>query len=277
VDRARFAGSAGNSGIGNGAGGGQLSLSAQNLLLNGSITANGNSGDVTWAGAGGGIHLDVLSLSGVGLIEASGGTSNGSSFGTGGGGRISVYADTDSAFSGTMIANGGVDGINVAGAGTIYKRLNGLPHLVIDNDGSAAASGSTPLRTVGRHTIADAAQVSPGVWQIRVTSTPWQATDVNYDWGIAGLNVDLDASETSSSHYYVTENTTDTLTVYTSDDLSLVIGNELVGVHNYETVHVVNGAQLTLGDDRLIVNDTANSNIDAASSVTAEGGSYVLP
>ncbi|MEM7358134.1 MAG: hypothetical protein AAF431_03440, partial [Pseudomonadota bacterium] len=59
----------------------------------------------------------------------------------------------------------------------------------------------------------------------------------------------LDASEDASALYRIEVNTGNSITLNTNDDLSAVVGNELVGVHTFETVIEQNGASLGFGGD----------------------------
>ncbi|MCP4664923.1 MAG: hypothetical protein GY849_01045, partial [Deltaproteobacteria bacterium] len=54
---------------------------------------------------------------------------------------------------------------------------------------------------------------------------------------------------------------TNVLTLHTGDNLLPLVGNELVGVQTLQTLNILNGASLDLGNDRLVILDTANSHI----------------
>ena len=274
-ERARFAGSAGfEYSSGNGDGGGLVELTASTLLVDGSIRANGNNGG-RWdssqvPAAGGGIHLDVGSLSGSGSVEAMGGSNSySSSYSTGAGGRISVYT-SDNQFTGSFETASGSSG-RASGAGTAFIKdpQETYGHLLVDNNGRGALNGSTPIRSVGRHLITGVDEVAPGEWRLEVLGSPWLVTESEYDWGIDGIEVDLDASEDLSSHYTVVGNTENTITLQTTDDLSGVVGNELVGIHTFETLSISGGASVEFGEDRVVVLDPANSLIDGISSISS--------
>ena len=140
-------------------------------------------------------------------------------------------------------------------------------HLIVDNAGRTAASGSTPIRSVGRHDIVSAYEATPGTWKVEVAGSPWLATDAALGWGVDGIEVDLDASETSSPQYVIASNTQNTLTIATTDDLSGVVGGELVGVHTFNTLTVTGGADVDFGEDRLVVLDVAGSTIGTNSTL----------
>ncbi len=107
-------------GVGGNGGGSVRLLIFGNLLLEGTISANGGNGMGTLAGggSGGGIAISAQSITGSGLISANGG--NGTlQGGGGGGGRITISSDQDT-FTGRVTAYGGT-GFTTGGAGTIYR------------------------------------------------------------------------------------------------------------------------------------------------------------
>ena len=75
-----------------GDGGGRVLVGAINLVVDGSITANGglSSGTASGEGSGGSVNLTLRTLAGRGTIAADGGTTNGSNHAGGGGGRIAI-------------------------------------------------------------------------------------------------------------------------------------------------------------------------------------------
>ena len=272
-EQARFAGSGGrassNSSSANG--GGRITLRAFELVLAGELRAEGGASGAGGLGAaGGGIHVEVERLSGPGVLQAIGGAAwtRGKGDRGGGGGRISVYATDRSGFSGAYRAWGGTGGSN-GGAGTVYLRDAGqVPgHLRVDNGGRTSLSSGTPIRSVGRQVISAVSQVTPGVWAITVEGSPWIASDAALDWGLDGREVDLDAGETVGAHYTIDSNTADTLQVRTNDDLSAVVGNELVGVQRVASLVVTGRADVDFGQDRLVIDDVAGSRIEAGSTL----------
>lgn len=279
-EEARFAGSAGNSRVSSdvyGSGGGVIRLNAAKLVLDGQLLANGLEG---WnrGGAGGSIHIDVDILQGAstGLMSVDGSTSRYDTSGystrkdysAGAGGRVSVYSGDRSQFLGAASAKSNAVNIT-SGAGTVYwhDMPDSYGHLVIDNGGNTSVHRSTPLRSVGRHAIVGAYEATPGVWKIEVAGSPWKATNDDFQYGVDGLEVDLDASEEASSHYIIIRNTSNVLEIHTSDNLLNVVGNQLVGVQTLQTVKVLGGASLDTGEDRLVVLDMVTSTIESNSSL----------
>jgi hypothetical protein len=125
-------GGAYSSGISGGNGGGLVKISADTLVLDGGILAEGESKITTpasypGAGSGGGIYIMVstLSSSGTGTISANGGTS--SYGGGGGGGKISLFSTSNNLPHGNITALGGLSGnggvsTRNGGAGTVYTQ-----------------------------------------------------------------------------------------------------------------------------------------------------------
>ncbi|HEY3486824.1 MAG TPA: hypothetical protein VGL10_02055, partial [Gammaproteobacteria bacterium] len=140
--------------IGNGAGspmaGGVVRIEATSAAINGPILVSGGIATNN-VGSGGSIDIRANQLSGNGSLQAVG-TRSGSR--AGGGGRIVIRSDDMSQFTGSYNAFGGTS----AGAGTILlgdMNLNGR-RLIINNNNinSPAANFSTPIRSIGMHTIA---------------------------------------------------------------------------------------------------------------------------
>ncbi|NOK36590.1 hypothetical protein HMI49_25610 [Corallococcus exercitus] len=128
-------GGAGNSSgsLPGGNGAGVLRLSADSLVLNGKLLANGEdaySPYGVYAGAGGSIRVQANALTGSGAMEAVGGA-----YGLAAGGRIAVYFDTaTSSFSWSNITARGAL-YYPGGPGTVYLKgsLEAYGDLIIDN------------------------------------------------------------------------------------------------------------------------------------------------
>jgi hypothetical protein len=101
-----------------GNGGGRVDIEAGQLIVNGSILANGGYGSWGGGGSGGSIWLRIAGgdFQGSGLIQAQGGSPYGG--GAGGGGRIAITAHAATNFTGTVSA----------GNGTICWQLEALPN-----------------------------------------------------------------------------------------------------------------------------------------------------
>jgi len=140
--------------------------------------------------------------------------------------------------------------------------------LVFDNEGYSAYD-VTQVPSVGRHTISTVEDLGSNQWLIGVGDIAWEATDVANARGIQGHEVSLNAADTSASLYTVLSNTDSGVLVETSDDLSGIVGQELIGVHTLNTLNVLGGAKVDFGDDRVVLLDAANSEVDVDSELTA--------
>ncbi|MEI8061294.1 MAG: hypothetical protein WCG99_03315 [Candidatus Berkelbacteria bacterium] len=129
-DSTLFPAKLGSGGIidGGGSGGGIIKISANQILVDGSLDASANAAIVrapkTASGGGGGtVYIKATSVSGAGTILANGGNAVGYS-GGGGGGRVAIYADT-SAFTASNITaikglKGGAGACTDGTAGTVF-------------------------------------------------------------------------------------------------------------------------------------------------------------
>jgi hypothetical protein len=139
-----------------GNGGGFVKLSSGNIILNGSILADGasvsNDSSCGGAGSGGGILINVGTLSGTGTINARGGAFTlSTSTGSGGGGRIAVYYTVNTLPTANISAFGGKSGngsnsTTNGGAGTIYlKDSVKTKGDVVVNNGGVTTNNATSI------------------------------------------------------------------------------------------------------------------------------------
>ena len=186
-DRAEYPGSGGTSYYSDqparGAGGGVGHIKAVELILDGAITANGDSYSAA-KGAGGGLHLEADVLRGNGRIEAKGAGGGSSSYPSGGGGRISLAVATGgNLFAGSFDAAGGSYSTTsqIAGAGTVYlTEAGGAGDLTVRNGNRTAQAGSTPMPAVGLAEITAVTQLTATRWEI--------ASGVNNEVHLAGTH-----------------------------------------------------------------------------------------
>lgn len=141
-------------------GGGAVKIySAGNMIIDGTVSANGQTAGLSRGGAAGGsvILITDSQLSGSGTISADGGeSSNGR--GGGGGGRIAVTYSTVSGAQAISAYGGFSSGnYNYGGAGTVYisDTTSGTDQLIVDNNDQEPTAnndvrlGVTPLTPVG--------------------------------------------------------------------------------------------------------------------------------
>jgi len=127
-----------------GSGGGALTLNISGALtVNGRLTANGGNGDFNaGGGSGGSLSFSFINqFHGSGIISANGGSATGAA-GGGSGGRIAFGNINSNDFSGQITAYGG-NALFPGAAGTVFRRINGTPTLMVDNGGLLATN--TPL------------------------------------------------------------------------------------------------------------------------------------
>ena len=142
-----------------GTGGGIVRLAATgNVVIDGSVLANGTNTNSVAGGAGGSVRIDAVTVSGSGQIHADGGTSGNAA---GGGGRIALYYQSLS-FDKTKI--GAPGGSNNSGAsrtgsaGTVYLRQNDSSsqklsdELIVDN-ASRIADRDTDVPFIASGTV----------------------------------------------------------------------------------------------------------------------------
>ena len=238
----------------------------------GSILADGLQGNSSHGGvAGGGIHIETAALTGAGSISVRGETYYaGANYHTAGGGRISIYSANTAGFTGDYKTGTGGNGL-VSGAGTAFTKEPGQQygHLYVSNAGRTAPDRSTKLREVGRHLISTVENLENNLWRITIDNSPWRVTDNALGWGVQGLEVSLDATQLAGARYQILSNTENALIIQSTDDLSTVVGKQLVGLHPFQSVTITGGAWLDLGEDRIIVLETNNSSIDAGSTISS--------
>jgi hypothetical protein len=104
----------------------------------------------------------------------------------------------------------------------------------------------------------------------------WQPTVERYDYGIQGLTVDLDVSDELSEYYVIDHNTRSSFTVTSAEDLSGLIGNELMGVHQLDSVSVTGGASVDFGRDRLELLEPEQSTVSQAGIINTALPSSVI-
>jgi hypothetical protein len=139
-----------------GAGGGAVKIISVSITLDGSIIANGETGQQTGNGSGGGgaggsIWIETTSLTGTGVIAANGGdgrASSGRESGGGGGGRIALYYTSNSVSFSNFSAFAGLGLVNAqsGGAGTMLLENSGTNGLLLVDNNSRTNGTFTPLK-----------------------------------------------------------------------------------------------------------------------------------
>ena len=242
-----------------GAGGGLVRITADNLQLDGSILANGQSYRTTEhssGGSGGGIFIDVLTLNGAGTINSIGGNgySPGSWVGVGGGGgRIAIYFDgNEMDFNLANINVYGGSGERIGGAGTIYfediaTMTSGMGVLIVNNN-NRNGQYETPIRSISLGTISSIDSVALSFTDN--TANFLIHDSVNNEIGLTGLWVQPD--NTIEAFYRIIDN--DATTIFVEDDANdpfvtvVDLGDTYKGVVILQSVFLRNNAKVTSND-----------------------------
>jgi hypothetical protein len=217
-----------------GKGGGMMRLIAKNIAIEGSLQADGESPDMGGGGSGGSIWISASdSINGSGTISSNGG------YGTletgGSGGRIALYASAISP-SLSIFAYGGEGG----SAGTIFLRdsTRTAGVLKIDNNDMAGNSNSTPLLGIGEgHITGLSADTLIDTNAIFSPFVKGHLVKPRYDY------------VSPSGAFFITSTDTHTLVVDTSERSlmsSASVGDDYIGVYQFDSVIVEGGAQASL-------------------------------
>jgi hypothetical protein len=240
------------------AGGGLLRITANTILLDGTIQANGGDSESFAGGSGGGIRIDVGTLSGSGTISANGGSDPagyGYKPGAGGGGRIAVYYDDISGFDLANITAYGGDGYyKNGGAGTLYLKSSAQSYgdLIVDNRGAITDGYSTPLRSIGTG-ISDSIIYSPTSGQSILTDADaaWPVPDAATGaLGLIGLTLNPNTSQAEPRvTFEVLDNTATTITVDGDMTQVAIAGDAYIGEYTFNNLYIRGEAALSTGDD----------------------------
>ena len=135
--------------VNGGSGGGRVDITAGNVVISGTIAADGASGANAGAGSGGSVRLSLLpggTVSGTGVIQANGGSSSTANTGGGGGGRVAVLDFAGMSLSSNNVRAFPGDAASDGQAGTVYlesaAQADGQGDLII-NAGNVA--GARPV------------------------------------------------------------------------------------------------------------------------------------
>jgi hypothetical protein len=223
----------GSGGLTRGVGGGVVRISTPELLLEGSILANGTYGYRYYsAGAGGSVWIDADSIGGDGSINARGASSHSS----GGGGAIALECESiDPAIVDNLSASSG-SLYEVGGAGTIYTfgpdaTFGGLVVDNADNDG-----GWTVLPGLGG---GDAIGGTGGT--VLVTNLPEAIPPF-----FVGHWVEILEGDTSKGIWRVESVDDRTLTLEAG--ANVLVGDSWRGVYRFDNVTVRGSAKLYVPD-----------------------------
>ena len=197
----------GSGGSNSGVGGGRVKVTANTLVNNGSINAQGGGSGYTYGagGAGGSIWIDTGTITGTGTMDVTGGNSKGA-----GGGRIALYYDSNT-LSGAINLHSS-DTSTKGGSGTLYKKLhsNLRGSLTLSGVAGNGVYGDTPLMDSVSHyeslTVNNGASLLIGATDTLTVDSVQpsaSATSPGYIQLSGTLNV---PNSTSLVNYYVVDN-----------------------------------------------------------------------
>jgi len=248
-------GSGGNLwGIPGSSGGGLVQITANVMVLNGAIRADGADKAPAGgaSGSGGGIRIDVGTLSGSGQISAKGGSSAGGDGGGGGGGRVAVYCGSPNGFD--LNNNINADG----GAGSSAGRVGG-------------ANGTIYIKQTGdsEQLIIRNTEITSGIYQPALL---WLPSNTSYEGQVvlSGSNLVVNADSIN----LVPDLVVDAATLSVNRAMSfadLTLTNGAVLTHSLNATDKVNWMDLTVSGTLAV---PSNSVIDVAGRGYSEGNSF---
>ncbi len=122
----------------------------------------------------------------------------------------------------------------------------------------------TPWNRTVEQAVAGVAFSARYELDIRSRANHWDVSIPELQIGIQGLTVDLNFADDTSPLYRVQSNSGWSMVVNTTDDLSGIVGNDLIGVHQFNTLRILDGASVDFGGDRIEVVDVASSEVRAS-------------
>ncbi|MGH9457002.1 MAG: hypothetical protein ACRD2J_05105, partial [Thermoanaerobaculia bacterium] len=244
VYRPQEAGGGGEHGSLGRAGGGVVRITADALVVDGAIRANGTDAQ-SWrdsrGGAGGSVWIRTRAFEGSGSIEARGGHGDETS---GGGGAVAVeYTELSTRLPGYVV-HSGTDGLR-AGAGTVWVHgpASIYGDLRIDNAGQngqptelpSLGSGVTQAGTGGEKLVTDRAAIPAyfvGHWvEVRAPDETLRGR-----WRIASI-----------------EGGAITLAPNGAEVIGVSVGDSWTGIYRFDSVDAVGGPQKLVSNDPIVV------------------------
>jgi len=270
-----------------GRGGGYLHIAVPTLTNNGRISANGGDNNDN-PGSGGSVWIEVNTLHGGGVIEANGGSTRQEqrasaggriaiNYGSSGGGECNSPLGCMSLRAYPSSVSSPINGSYSGGAGTVFvKRASQqFGELLIDNNGrgpglstNELSWATTTLRSIGEHTVfsIDATGVQ-NQYRITVPGAPWNAPDLDeMELGITGLQVSLDASDTTSPLYSIVSNDESSFVIETGTDISGTLGNNIIGVIRLDRIRTRSSVAINT-EDRIYASEFSVESIETFDSV----------
>ncbi|CAM2070433.1 Carboxypeptidase regulatory-like domain-containing protein [Sulfidibacter corallicola] len=195
----------------------------------------------------GALWIETGTLSGTGAIQANGGVYASK---VNGGGRIALYYTDMAQWQGSLEALGLKDRDSdrftyVSGSGTIFLKRPDQPHgdLIVHGHGEATTHGTTPMVSLGRHTLGANASVD---------GATLHDPDAQFPFSLAGLYLRV-PDGAGERELEILANTPTSITV--SESLpSLTPGVEISATLHLDQLHLDGFAQFRT-EDHLVVHD----------------------
>jgi len=247
-------GSCGSSYVPGGNGGGRVNvIASEAVVVEGTIRANGGTGNgnIAGDGSGGSIRIETALLRGTGEIEANGGQYQAG----GGGGRVAIdYAylgspGDDLNGSRNITAFGGHGSHRWGSAGTVLLRRQGQTHgdlYIDDNLPTQTSTAWTPMTHIGFGAVS---------WLTNDTlRTDGRVAMIPN--GLVGLEINPNLLQETA--FTVSANTETTITVNVSGGTNLTdvasVSDEYAGVYRFDNVFFRRGGFLVMGDELRVGN-----------------------
>ena len=87
---------------------------------------------------------------------------------------------------------------------------------------------------------------------------------------LTGRTVSLDAADENSTLYEIVGHSGGAIEVETDQDLSGVVDQTLLGVHKLENLNILNGASVSFGEDRLVLENLSGLDVDSMQLAVGE-------
>jgi len=259
------------------AGGGVIVINTKDMILNGKISADGGVKNSQGGGSGGSIHIQSDKLTGSGSISAKG-RSGGPYDSQGGGGRISIYTNDHTEYTGTT-TTASTDYVRYSsyesGAGTVYiaDDIGKQGHFKIDNGISNShmlhTDSGTVIRNAGKGVIECVTDLNENKWLIQPegycdstnTLGSWNDSLEKPKHSLIGRSIDLDINDETNEILTIVSNTRNSLVVESRKDLSYLVGKTYQGIHQFKSIELLNRASVDFGNNRVEVTDVDNSKV----------------
>ncbi|WP_435104209.1 hypothetical protein [Arhodomonas sp. AD133] len=159
-----------------------------------------------------------------------------------------------------------------AGAGTVFLKRSDAAwgELHVDAGGIGSEGDSTTtLRSIGRHRVTGTGvdDADRDRYWVAVEGQPWTVPDPEqWELGLRGLFVSLDADDPDAPLFQVVDNTENRLVIESDSSIDALVGDELIGVVRLDRLVTSAKARL-IADDRLVADELVMDDVRAVSGI----------